>query len=577
MRKLRWQLLIVFLALAAIAVLLFTQQPARLPGIVDTIVQPETGGVYSEALVGSFARLNPLLDRQNAADRAVNRVLFRGLMKFDDYGNPVADVAESWGNSQDGTVYNFSIRPDAVWHDGAPITSQDVMFTVALMQEDAFPVPDDLRAFWQEIEVLDIDEKTLQFRLPEPFSPFLDYLTFGLLPEHLLGQANIDEIVNAEFNLQPVGNGPFQFDRLLVEEGEVVGVALRRFEDFYGDPPFIEELIFRYYPDAQAALTAYQTGEVMGVSKITTDTLADALREPGLNMYTGRLPRLALIFLNQDNADVPFFQEPEVRRALLAGINRQWMIDYVLNGQAIVADGPILPGTWAYYEGIEHHGYDPQAAIKQLQDAGYTFTEGDSGVRSKEGVALTFELLHPDDPSYAAQAAAIQKDLAKIGVQVELVPVPYDELAGEYLQDRSYEAALVDINLSGSPDPDPYPFWHQSQIEDGQNYSQWDDRQASEYLEQGRTTVDAGERARLYRNFQVRFTSQMPALPLYFPVYSYGIDEQVQGVRMGPLFDLSDRLDTITSWFLLSRVANQPEGQETAPAGQETTAPTTTP
>jgi peptide/nickel transport system substrate-binding protein len=104
--------------------------------------------------------------------------------------------------------------------------------------------------------------------------------------------------------------------------------------------------------------------------------------------------------------------------------------------------------------------------------------------------------------------------------------------------------------LSRTPDPDPYPFWHKTQATNGQNYSMWNDRQASEYLEQARIIVDPTERARLYRNFQVRFVNEMPALPLYHPMYTYAVDNQIQGVRMGPLFDSSDRFSTILSWYL---------------------------
>jgi peptide/nickel transport system substrate-binding protein len=146
-------------------------------------------------------------------------------------------------------------------------------------------------------------------------------------------------------------------------------------------------------------------------------------------------------------------------------------------------------------------------------------------------------------------------------------------LVTEYLEPRAYQAALVDINLSRSPDPDPYPFWHQAQVTGGQNYSNWDDRQASEFMEQARVELDQAERARLYRNFQVRFTSEMPALPLFYPVYTYGVDAQVQGVTMGPLFDPSDRFATVTSWYLVAeRAPVESEGSIT-PAGETTQAP----
>jgi peptide/nickel transport system substrate-binding protein len=161
-------------------------------------------------------------------------------------------------------------------------------------------------------------------------------------------------------------------------------------------------------------------------------------------------------------------------------------------------------------------------------------------------------MLYPDTELHKALAEAVKRDYERLGVEVILQAVLYDELVDK-LNNRVHMAALVDLNLSRSPDPDPYPFWHQAQAAGGQNYAQWDDRQASEYLEQARITVDIAERTRLYRNFQVRFEKELPALPLFYPVYRYAVDAQVQGVRMGPLFDPSDRFNTVTSWFLVTK------------------------
>ena len=224
MKRLRWQIVIVVLALLVIAALLLWQQPEVVQQVVT--VQPATGGVYTEALIGSFGRLNPLLNLYNPADRDVNRLIFNGLVSFDDRGLPQGDLAESWGISQDGTIYNFSIREEATWHDGRPVTSEDVVFTLDLMRSEEFPTPQDIREFWDEIEVKDLDDKTLQFRLPEPFAPFLDYLTFGVLPKHLLEAIPPDELVDASFNQEPVGTGPYRFDHLLSEEGSIQGVVL---------------------------------------------------------------------------------------------------------------------------------------------------------------------------------------------------------------------------------------------------------------------------------------------------------------------------------------------------------------
>lgn len=554
MKKMRWQLLIVVLALAAIVLLLMSQQPtpqAQNPASV----QPVSGGVYREALVGSFGRLNPLLDFYNQPDRDVNRLIFSGLVRFDDRGLPNGDLAESWGISQDGKVYNFSIRADAIWHDGQPVTSEDVVFTTELLQDEELPIPSDIRNLWNQAEVIALDDKTVQFRLPEPYAPFLDYLDFGVLPKHRLDNLSSSELIDAEFNLTPVGSGPFRYENLLSEEGRISGVVLSAFKDYFGQTPYLDQIEFRYYPDYQSALTAYQDGKVQGISNFNDETLSLALKIPELNMYTGRLPVLTLVYLNLDAPRLPFFQDASIRRALLQGLNRQAMIDRLLNSQAVIADGPVFPGSWAYYEGIERIPYDSGAALAAIKAAGYTIPAGASGVREKDNVPFSFELMYADNPRHAAIAEAIRRDWEKLGIDVQLKAVNYESLIKDHLETRDYQAALVDLNMTRSPDPDPYPFWDQAQISDGQNYSKWNDRQASEFIERARVTSDIEERTKAYRNFQVRFTTEMPALPLFYPVYTYGVDNQVRGVSMGPLFDLSDRLNTVASWYLSARIS----------------------
>ncbi|HAL16270.1 MAG TPA: hypothetical protein DCP32_05820 [Anaerolineaceae bacterium] len=358
-----------------------------------------------------------------------------------------------------------------------------------------------------------------------------------------------------DFNIQPVGSGPYQFDRLIVDNGQITGLVLKAFADYYGKQPFIEQLIFRYYPDSAAALQAYQAGQVQGISQISTDVLPAALAEPNLAVYTGRLPELAMVLFNLNNAEVSFFQDANLRRALYTGINRQYIVDKIFNGQAILADGPIFPGTWAYYDATPHVDLDVDRAKILLDEAGFPVNPENTAERvSSDAIALKFTLLYPDTPRHQQVAEAIAQDWTALGVSVTLEAVPYDVLVMERLTNREYQAALVDLNLARYPDPDPYPFWDSVLATSGQNYSQWDHKIASEYLEEARIAVDAGERARLYRNFQVIFSDELPSLPLYYPVYNYGVDRQVQGVRMGPLLDTSDRFATVLEWFLVARV-----------------------
>jgi len=168
---------------------------------------------------------------------------------------------------------------------------------------------------------------------------------WGCLKTLFTGSLSPDQIANAEFNLHPVGCGPYQFDHLLTENGQISGVVLTSFGKYFGAQPYIPQVVFRYVPTSRAGFEAYRQGEVLGISQITPDVLPDALQEPNLSLYTSRLPELSLIFLNLNNGEVAFFQEKEIRKALTIGLNRQRMIDVLLEGQAIPADSPILPGT----------------------------------------------------------------------------------------------------------------------------------------------------------------------------------------------------------------------------------------
>ena len=119
----------------------------------------------------------------------------------------------------------------------------------------------------------------------------MDYLSFGVLPKHLLESVPAGQMANADFNIQPVGSGPYKFDQLLVEDGKITGVVLGVNPKYYGKPPYIEQVVFRYYPTSAAAMDAYRQGDVLSVSQITPDVLGGALEEPNLSIYTSRLPR----------------------------------------------------------------------------------------------------------------------------------------------------------------------------------------------------------------------------------------------------------------------------------------------
>lgn len=554
MKKYRWQILIIFLTGIIVGILLLSERP-EVP-VIDSPedIVPVQGGVYTEALVGEFQRLNPILDTYNDADRAIDELIFSSLIRFDDRGLPIGDLAESWGMSQDGTLYNFTLRQDIYWHDGMPVTSSDVLFTIDLLRTGGMTIPVDVQTFWQEIEITILNERNFQIKLPEPYSPFLDFLTFKLLPSHLLGGKTYDEIVNDDFNLQPIGCGPYVFSKLVLDQDWIIGVELKTNPAYHYQPAFIETMVFLYYPDKETAWQSYQDGITQGLSDLGNgEILKSALEDENMAIYSSRLPQFTTVFLNLDSPQANFISDLAVRQALLKGMNRDVIVNQIFNGQAVVTDSPILPGTWSYYKVAETTEFDPALAIDLLVKAGYELSERESDgkiLREKDGEFLVIPFIYPDEDIYEQIATLIQANWTELGVEVLLEPVPYDQLVNERLAQRDYVAALVDINLARTPDPDPYPFWNQVQATAGQNYSQWNNKMASEYLEKARVTTDLAERTRYYHNFQVIFNQELPSLILFYPIYNYGISKEIQGVRVGPLFDVVDRFVTLPQWYL---------------------------
>jgi peptide/nickel transport system substrate-binding protein len=554
MRKLRWPLLIAILGIIAVVALLLSQSSD--PDIAAP--QPVEGGAYTEALLGEVQRLNPILDDFNQPDQDIGRLIFSGLVRFDSRGNPHKELAESWSISADASLYTVLLRENAVWHDGEPVTADDIVYTFSKFQDEDYPGPADLHEFWSEINIIRLDDRRVQFQLPEPFAPFLDYLTVGLLPDHLLRGVSASALIDHPYNLRPIGTGPYKFDTFIIENKRIVGVSLSAFEDYYFSRPFLDRVEFRLVSDAEAAYDAYENELATGISRVDEQIFDGVMEDPQLNLYTARLPKMGMLFLNLNHPIKQFLAEKTIRRALMLALNREWIIQSALGGQGVLPIGPIMPGTWAFAEGLEPHPYDPIEAARILDDEGWELTAGaapgtDEFVRSKDDQQLSLELAHPDDPRSTEIAELVERYWENVGIQVTRVPVPAEEILSVYLEPREFEVVLTEISFGRYPDPDPYPFWHDSQTETGQNYSGFSDRNTSIWLEQARTTPDPSRRADLYASFQYRFLDQLPSLPLYYPVYSFAVDAQIQGVTVGPLFEPSDRFSSILEWHLMAR------------------------
>ncbi len=550
MRPLRWwQIGLAVLGVIAVVALLLRPRPQE----TITTVPVEGGGTYTEALVGAPRLLNPLFAGLNPVDRDLTRLIFSGLTRPDSRGRPTPELA-NWVVSEDQKTYTFILKPTASWHDGQPLTADDVAFTIDLMRDPSSPLSQDLRNLWSTVGVVVTGSQTIALTLPEPFAPFLDYTSFGILPRHVLGDTPPAGLAQAPFNLQPVGSGPFQFQRWRVGDDNVVeGIELTAFPNYIGGQPGMGGVNFRFFADSEAAFEAYQSGSVQGLARVPEPLLPEAMALQDLNLYTAYQPQTTIVFLNLRDETLPFFREKRVRQALLLGFNRDRVVADVLNGQASVANSPILPGSWAHAGDLAAAPYDPARAAKLLDDAGWLLpadaVAGTSTyVRSKDGALFSFMLIVPDTERHMRIAQMAQVDWAAIGIQVQVTSVPASTLRSQYLDTRTYQALLIDFSLAGTPDPDPYPFWHQTQVESGQNYSGLDDRITSQYLEEARITTDLGARARIYRSFQTRFADLVPALLLYYPTTTYGVRNNIANVSLGALSDESQRFATITRW-----------------------------
>ncbi len=519
-----------------------------------TVIVPDTGGTYVEGIAGRPSYINPILCQYNQVDNDLVSLIFSGLTDINERGEIVASLARDWDVSDDGLLYTFYLRRDVLWHDGEPFTADDVLFTIDAIQHEDYQGAPELSELWRTVTSEKINDYTISFTLQAPLATFLDYTVVGILPRHLLAHVPASELPRDQFNVRPVGTGMFKIGQV---SGELV--ILEAYPDYHGEKPLLSKIQFKFYPDYQSAFAAYQQGEVEGMSEVLPEDLPRVRREEHLHLYSARLSGYTLIFLN---LDLPTFQEKEVRQALLWGIDRQLIIDQILDGQGIVAHSPIMPDSWAYNEDVLEYDYDPSGARQLLTDAGWLDSDRD-GVREKENMRLEFSLLTNKDPVRRQMIEEVARQLWEIGVKV--VPIVEDSswVVNEALRPRNFDALLYGWGNLPS-DPDPYLMWHSTQIGgDGQNYAGLDNVDIDQLLEQGRQSIDQGERAELYQDFQDLFAEEVPSLLLYYPVYNYAVDEMVKGVQLSAMMDPGDRFRTIAQWYIKTRrVMVSQAGQE---------------
>jgi len=217
-----------------------------------------------------------------------------------------------------------------------------------------------------------------------------------------------------------------------------------------------------------------------------------------------------------------------------------------------VAHGPILPSSWAYEAHTVQYVYDPDKARALLDAAGWRDDDGD-GVREKGGLELQFTLLTNEDETRREVINELAREWAQIGVRAVPQTAGVAGIVRDFLAPRNYDALFYEWERLPT-DPDPYPQWHATQTPGvGQNFTGYNNEEANLILEEARRTFDPQRRAALYRDFQRVLAEDVPAVPLYHPVYTYAVDERVHGVQVGPMQDGPDRFRTVMQWYIATR------------------------
>ncbi|MBI2051014.1 MAG: peptide ABC transporter substrate-binding protein [Parcubacteria group bacterium] len=554
-----------FLALAsslALGVLLYQNNLVR---------KPAHGGEYAEAAVGAPTYINPLFAQTNDVDQDIARLVFGSLMKLDENGSLVPDLAESYSIDESQTTYTVTLRPNVRWHDGEPLTTRDVAFTVQSIQDPAFKSP--LYATFRNVRAQAIDEYTISFTLAEPFAPFLSVMTFGILPEHLWSNIDPAHAILAELNLKPVGSGPYRFDQFIKDRnGNIKEYRLKRFSGYYNEGPFVEKVALKFFGSFEEAYAAFGDGNVDGIGFLPQHQTTSATGQAAVHKFS--LPQYTALFFNQEaNAAL---KEKNVRLALSLATSKREIIDNAFGGEALPVAGPILPGMLGYTERASGTLFDPAQAEKLLDDAGWKRIATDDGGAAGPAVTRGSATLGAPDqtrPPYTRQKnnaelsltlTAIQRedsiivaetlrDLWQgIGVKVNLNIVEVASIQKDVIKPRAYEVLLFGQIIG--KDPDPYPFWHSSQANDpGLNLALYQNKAVDALLEDARKTSDPKTREEKYATFQKQVSDDVPAIFLYSLQYTYLTPGNLKGIATERINHPSDRFSNIASWYIKTK------------------------
>lgn len=505
-------------------------------------LQPAPGGTYTEGVVGAFTNANPIY-ATSTADRTVAKLLFSGLLQYDQNNQLVGDLAESWQADARGKVYTVALRPDLRWSDGQPLTADDVSFTYSVIQNADAGSP--LYASWQGVTVEAKDKRTIVFTLSNPLASFPYSLTTGILPKHKLANVPMGDMRSTSFNTnQPVGAGPFVWQNLTVDgtgEARQERLILEANQQYYRGAPKLDTFIVRTFRTQDQMVSHYNKHELNAMVGLSEQSQTITERAQAYN-----LPQTA--------AMMTFFKTTQgvladktVRQALVHGTDVK-AIRSALPYTAKPVDAPLLKGQLGYEKSLAQLGYDVAAAEKQLSDAGWIAPQPGE-VREKAGQKLEFTLYAESSSEAARITQLLQQQWRKIGVNAK-VQLQSSSDFQVTLSQHSYDALLRGISIGN--DPDVFVYWHSSQADvlaSGRlNFSEYKSNIVDEALESARTRIDPNLRVAKYKPFLSAWRDDAPAVGLYQPRVLYITRDPVYGLHDHTVVSASDRFANVDQW-----------------------------
>jgi len=540
--------------------------------MVHVVPVPARGGEYVEAVIGAPSLPNPLYASGSDVDADLARLMYAGLMAETPDGRLVPDLAESYDLSEDGSEYVFRLKDDLTWHDGQKLTVDDILFTLNLIQNQDYKSP--LLPLFRGVTGERVDDRTIKFKLANPSVGFLAALTVGILPTHVWQDVPPSGFTLADYNLKPIGAGPFKFKSLVRDRlGAVRSYTMERFNGA-ATPALLDRVTFRFYPDSETAANAVASRQADGMGFVPLEDRDKIESRHDLTRYSLRLPQYTAVFLNPKNQAL--WKDDAVRAALVLATPRDKIVADVLHGDAVLAESPILAGLPGYDANVKQPAYDPEAAKASLEKAGYVFATPTSTYRElaktktitigsgkkavKKTVAdgtpipLKFKLTTVNREEYVAVANALAEAWKAVGFEVEVATVPVTNVSRDLLKTKDYEALLFGEVIGA--DQDPYPFWHSSQSGDGGfNLSVYANRAVDDALTAGRTTTSTEARAPSYAAVAKKIVADAPAVFLYTPLYPYYVGNDIRGVTEDLVATPADRLSGIRDWYQKTRRA----------------------